>query len=258
MMTRRLLCVGLLSTLIFACSGEGPSDTDTTPQDATTPVDASGEDAQAPTEDAQAPTEDAQASTDVATESAETQNEDTGTEEDDTEQAEESGCRSHADCPDGDDDGAYCATPFDDTHGCGVEPEHPDYPCEWPCSEDSGGEFPGGSACHAIMSGCASNGIGAYCSDPSENAVFNTPCGDSEPGGELTWNEEGVCVPQSCEDGYPCHAVQTCEPSAEHSDLHGCAFALCEADADCDAGLFCVNATCLDTLGTCEAVVIHP
>ena len=65
-------------------------------------------------------------------------------------------------------------------------------------------------------------------------------------------------MPQSCEDGYPCHAVQTCEPSAEHSDLHGCAFALCEADADCGAELFCVNATCLDTLGTCKAVVIHP
>jgi hypothetical protein len=243
MMTQRLLFVVLLSTSFLACGGEGNSDTDASPQDVTTTTDASGDDTQAPS--------------DVVTDN-ETQTQDAGAEDagvgDVTEPAEETGCRSAADCPLDTDYESYCATPYDDTHGCGMEPDYPDYPCEEPCpgmGGPFGGEFPGGSACHAVMSVCASHGIGAYCADPSKNAVFNTPCGDSEPGGELTWNEEGVCAPQSCEDGYACHAVQACDPSAAHSDLHGCAFAACEADSSCDEGLFCVNDKCLDTLGTC-------
>ena len=246
MMTHRLLFVGLLSTSLLACGGEGSADNDTSPQDVTAATDASSEDTQAEGEDTQAPS-------DVATEGDADKAQDAQA-EGDTEQPEESGCRSADDCPLDSSYESYCATPYDDTHGCGIPSAYPDYPCEEPCPGMGGpfdGEFPGGSECHAVMSNCSANGIGAYCADPSENAVFNTPCGGSEPGGELTWNEEGVCVPQSCEDGYACHPVQSCEPSAAHSDLHGCAFALCEADSDCEEGLFCVNGQCIDTLGTC-------
>ena len=147
MMTHRLLFVGLLSTSLLACGGEGSADNDTSPQDVTAATDASSEDTQAEGEDTQAPS-------DVATEGDADKAQDAQA-EGDTEQPEESGCRSADDCPLDSSYESYCATPYDDTHGCGIPAAYPDYPCEEPCPGMGGpfdGEFPGGSQCHAVIS----------------------------------------------------------------------------------------------------------
>jgi len=153
------------------------------------------------------------------------------------------GCRTNAECADSASEfGMVCASPHD-PNACGIPPMDV---CE--NNAQCVGMGPAGLdlICHAYEDSCSPDGIGSNC---DESCVkYPTLCGD---GGLLVCGPNGACEPRSCVDGFTCHAVQFCALGAPGADPHGCNFVTCQADADCDDGLFCVKGKCIETLGTC-------
>ncbi len=146
------------------------------------------------------------------------------------------GCRANGECAEGD----YCAA-INDPNVCGIPPQEGCFSHE-ECGEEG--------RCHAISDSCSQDGIGSQCGSPCAQ--------DAECGEGFTCNNEGGCVPQSCEAGFECRLVQVCDPApvdpqvAIHALSTGCVFVACQQDGDCVEGLFCVKGICQEALGVCS------
>ena len=131
-------------------------------------------------------------------------------------------CREVADC----DAGLACLS-ADYDPGCGMY----DVGCEgYTCAT--------GQYCADIDDGCVSSECRSLCAD-------DAGCQSDEACDVAS----GHCEDRSCDDGFACDAMATCDASA--GDEHGCARILCDADGDCPDDGFCVGGRCFADPGHC-------
>ena len=143
-------------------------------------------------------------------------------------------CRREDDC----EADLVCNSPYaiGSYQGCGIPPTRH-------CDSDSDSSC----YCHAILDVCSPTLVGSECKPSCQSSLCS-------PGFVCQGH---VCRPQRCDDGFACSWGQACDlasivdegPVWTHT--HGCVWVSCEGDGDCEQDLFCVNAFCRESLGTC-------
>ncbi len=132
----------------------------------------------------------------------------------------------------------------DDGPECGIPPQQQ-------CATST--DCPSGEVCHAIYDNCSPTGTGSLC---------GPKCGACNTG--FRCNAMGACEPLPCNQGYICASYQRCDPPPSpptgpvYDQTQGCVSITCAADANCPAGLFCVNSICQTAPGTCKQEIAVP
>jgi len=178
-----------------------------------------------------------------------------------TDVAETLACRDVSDCSPAPLTMAYCNAPGYASHArsSGLDPAascSDEVPCTdgWVCRPD----IDGVSRCRGTCSttedcrdfeGCADGECFALlCDDGGRPCITGHHC---DPSAEVT--DLVGCAATSCLDGFECDPGKRCDPSLPTADEQGCATIPCTTDAECDCG-FCLVDYCRPTLGTCVEI----
>jgi hypothetical protein len=142
-------------------------------------------------------------------------------------------CSNDSDCT----GGLLCDAPGGFV-GCGIPPIEL---CT--SAEDCGPEL----VCHRVSDTCSADGIGEECGEPCTS--------DSECDAGFRCGDDAACEAIPCQEG-SCEPHLQCEVPAPGE--RGCVEILCNSDAFCPEGTFCVNEICRPGAGVCQPPVEPP